>query len=67
MGRMKDLHITIHNGGDEAVAAVERLSKGWREQLEQAASEIESLQSENARLRGLCGLAPKQPVPELRS
>ena len=67
MGRMKDLHITIHNGGDEAVAAVARLSKDWREQLEQAASEIESLRSENARLRGLCGLAPKQPIPELRS
>jgi hypothetical protein len=43
MGRMKDLHITIHNGGDEAVAAVERIGKEWREQLEQAASEIESL------------------------
>lgn len=41
MGRMKDLHITIHNGGDEAVAAVERMCKDWREQLEQAASEIE--------------------------
>ena len=41
MGRMKDLHITIHNGGDEAVAAVERMGKDWREQLEQAASEIE--------------------------
>ncbi len=43
MGRMKDLHITIHNGGDEAVAAVERMGKDWREQLEQAASEIERL------------------------
>jgi hypothetical protein len=43
MGRMKDLHITIHNGGDEAVAAVERIGKEWREQLEQAASEIEGM------------------------
>jgi hypothetical protein len=41
MGRMKDLLITIYNGGDEAVAAVERIGKDWREQLEQAASEIE--------------------------
>jgi len=67
MGRMKDLHITIHNGGDEAVAAVGRLSKGWREQLEQAASEIESLQSENTRLRAMCGLSAKQPIPEMMS
>jgi hypothetical protein len=43
MGRMKDLHITIHNGGDEAVAAVERIGQDWREQLEQAASEVERL------------------------
>ena len=43
MGRMKDLHITIHNGGDEAVAAVGRMGKDWREQLEQAASEIDRL------------------------
>ena len=41
MGRMKDLHITVYGGGDEAVAAVERIGKDWREQLEQAASEIE--------------------------
>ena len=41
MGRMKDLLITIYNGGDEAVAAVERMGKDWREQLEQAAAEIE--------------------------
>jgi len=67
MGRMKNLHITIHNGGDEAVAAVERMGKEWREMLEQAASEIETLQSENARLRGLCGLSPKQPIPEMMS
>ena len=43
MGHMKDLHITIYNGGDKAVAAVDRIGKDWREQLEQAASEIESL------------------------
>jgi cell shape-determining protein MreC len=29
--------------------------------------EVERLRSENARLRGLCGLAPKQHVPELGS
>jgi hypothetical protein len=43
MSVMKDLHITIQNGGDDAVAAVERMGKEWREQLEQAASEIERL------------------------
>ena len=41
MGHMKDLYIAIYNGGDEAVAAVERMGKDWREQLEQAAAEIE--------------------------
>jgi hypothetical protein len=46
MGRMKDLHITVYAGGDEAVAAVERIGKDWREQLEQAASEIERLRAE---------------------
>jgi len=65
MGRMKDLLITIHNGGDEAVAAVERMGKEWQEMLDQAASEIETLQSENNRLRGWCGLAPKQPIPDM--
>ena len=45
---MKDLLITIHNGGDEAVAAVERMGKDWREQLEQAASEIERLRLTDA-------------------
>ena len=51
MGHMKDLLITVHNGGDEAVAAVERIGKDWREQLEQAADEI-------ARLRlAVCRLA----------
>jgi len=48
MGRMKDLHITIHNGGDEAVAAVGRMGKDWREQLEQAASEIKRLRLTDA-------------------
>jgi hypothetical protein len=48
MGRMKDLLITVHNGGDEAVAAVERMGKDWREQLEQAASEIERLRLTDA-------------------
>jgi hypothetical protein len=41
MGHMKDLLITVYGGGDEAVAAVDGMSKDWREQLEQAASEIE--------------------------
>ena len=48
MGRMKDLLITVHNGGDEAVAAMERIGKDWREQLEQAASEIERLRLTDA-------------------
>jgi hypothetical protein len=48
MGRMRDLHITIHNGGDQAVAAVERIGKDWREQLEQAASEVEQLRLTDA-------------------
>ena len=43
MGHMKDLLITVYGGGDEAVAAVDRMSKDWREQLEQAADEIERL------------------------
>jgi hypothetical protein len=47
MGRIKDLHATIYNGGDEAVSAVERMGKDWREQLEQAASEIERLLERN--------------------
>lgn len=41
MGLMKDFLITIHNGGDEAVAAVQRMGDDWRIQLEQAASELE--------------------------
>ena len=41
MGYMTDLLITAYGGGDNAVAAVERMGKDWREQLEQAASEIE--------------------------
>jgi cell shape-determining protein MreC len=28
---------------------------------------LDELRSENARLRGLCGLAPTQPIPDLRS
>ena len=28
---------------------------------------LDELRCENARLRGLCGLAPKQPMPELHS
>lgn len=48
MGRMKDLLITIYNGGDEAVAAVERMGKDWRAQLEQAAKEVEGLRLTDA-------------------
>lgn len=40
---------------------------GTPEMVRKAADEIDRLRSENARLRGLCGLAPKQPVPELMS
>jgi hypothetical protein len=29
--------------------------------------EVAALRSENARLRALCGLAPKQPLPDLMS
>lgn len=43
MGVMKDLYITIHNGGDEAVAAVQRMGDDWRAQLEQAAAEVDRL------------------------
>ena len=57
MGRMKDLLITIHNGGDEAVAAVERMGKDWREQLEQAASEIERLRLTDAEREAIERLA----------
>jgi hypothetical protein len=48
MGRMKDLHITVYNGGEGAVAAVERMGKDWRAQLEQAASEIEGMRLTDA-------------------
>ena len=50
MGHMKELLTTIYGGGDEAVAAVDRIGKDWREQLEQAASEIERLRAENKRM-----------------
>lgn len=40
---------------------------GTPEMVRKAADEIDRLRSENARLRDLCGLAPKQPVPELMS
>jgi hypothetical protein len=48
MGVMKDFLITIHNGGDEAVAAVQRMSDDWRAQLEQAAKEVEGLRLTDA-------------------
>ena len=53
MGHMKDMLITIYNGGDEAVAAVERMGKDWREQLEQAADEIAILRADNSRRANL--------------
>ena len=44
MGRMKDLLITIYNGGDDdAVAAVQRIGKDCRLQLEAAAAEEDRL------------------------
>lgn len=45
MGAMKDLLITIHGGGDDAVAAVQRIGEDWRLQLEAAAGEVEKLRS----------------------
>lgn len=56
MGRMKDLLITVHNGGDEAVAAVERMGKDWREHLEQAAAEIERLRLTDAEREAIEGM-----------
>ena len=41
MGAMKDFLITIRNGGDEAVAAVQRLGDDWRAMLDQAATEVQ--------------------------
>lgn len=46
MGVMKDLLITIYGGGDDAVAAVQRMGKDWREMLEYAANEVEQLRGE---------------------
>jgi hypothetical protein len=46
MGVMKNLLITIHNGGDEAVAAVQRMGDDWRAMLEQAAKEVETLRGD---------------------
>jgi cell shape-determining protein MreC len=42
----------------------ERRMYSENQDLEQ---EVERLRVENARLRGLCGLAPRQPVPDLMS
>jgi len=60
MGHMKDLLATVYAGGDEAVAAVERIGKDWREQLEQAASEIERLRGE----RRWIPVSERLPGPE---
>jgi hypothetical protein len=46
MGYMKELDIRIRNGGDDAVAAVQRIGEDWRLQLEAAAGEIERLRSQ---------------------
>lgn len=69
MGVMKDLYITIHNGGDEAVAAVQRMGDDWRAQLEQAAAEVERLRltpEERKAIEGLMmgGCEPPQEVLE---
>jgi hypothetical protein len=45
---MKDLLITIYGGGDEAVAAVQRLGEDWRLQLEAAAAEEDRLRLTDA-------------------
>jgi len=65
MGRMKDLLITVHGGGDEAVAAVERMGKDWHKQLEQAANEIERLRAERNQWMHNA-LAHEQIAAELR-
>ena len=52
MGHMKELLITVHNGGDDAVAAVQRIGEDWRLQLEAAASEIERLRRWGCLTRG---------------
>ena len=64
MGQMKDLHITIYNGGDEAVAAVERIGKAWREQLDQAADEIERLRADLSRAGQIAAGGEKRTVRE---
>jgi hypothetical protein len=46
MGYMKELDIRIRNGGDDAVAAVQRIGEDWRLQLEAAAGEVERLRSQ---------------------
>jgi hypothetical protein len=46
MGIMKDFDIRIRNGGDDAVAAVQRIGEDWRLQLEAAAGEVERLRSQ---------------------
>jgi hypothetical protein len=48
MGYMKELDIRIRNGGDDAVAAVQRIGEDWRLQLEAAAGEVERLRLTDA-------------------
>ena len=63
MGQMKNLLITIHNGGDEAVAAVQRMGDDWRAQLEQAAKEVEELRLTDAERALLVRLAAECDHP----
>jgi hypothetical protein len=46
MGYMKELDIRIRNGGDDAVAAVQRIGEDWRLQLDAAAGEVERLRGD---------------------
>jgi len=35
--------------------------------IDKAADQLSDLQQENYRLRAMCGLSPKQPMPEMMS
>lgn len=48
MGVMKDFFTTVRNGGEEAVAAVQRMGDDWRAMLDQAASELEAMRLTDA-------------------
>ena len=58
MRLMKDFLTTIRNGGDAAVAAVQRMGDDCRAQLEQAANEVEGLRltdEERQAISWVCG------------